>query len=370
MRWQCVGICLAMSSVAEGVETMRIALAQGDAEVNLAAPVLGEGADAEEAPFRLLASGRARVNFVKGRLTVDGAAVVGDAVRFRAGAGAMDAGVPGHDPIRVGTREVRGDVVIRVHAGALQTVNVLPLEDYLVAVLGSEMPRTFPDQALRAQAVSARTYALRKKVDNLGEPFYLGAGVLSQMYEGLRHEDERTRDAVLATRGEVLTFDLEPIEAYFHASCGGRTESGLAALNRDLPYLKPVECPCGGLASSHWDLWVPPGELETVLGVKSLGGLSVTSRTDTGRARLVALAGGRTLDAVTLRKRLGYQRFKSLAFDIEAFGGEGAVHFVGKGYGHGAGMCQWGAKTYAEQGWDYRRILSHYYPGTELQTLY
>jgi stage II sporulation protein D len=84
--------------------------------------------------------------------------------------------------------------------------------------------------------------------------------------------------------------------------------------------------------------------------------------------RSLGTGGGRTVDAVSFRQRLGYGKLKSLWFDVEA--SDGSVHFVGKGSGHGAGLCQWGARIYAEQGWDYRRILGHYYPGTELQTLY
>ena len=95
--------------------------------------------------------------------------------------------------------------------------------------------------------------------------------------------------------------------------------------------------------------------------------LAVVSRTATGRAREVRV-GRRTLDAITFRAKLGYDKVKSLSFDVEE-SGDGYV-LKGKGYGHGAGLCQWGAKVYADEGWDFRRILEHYYPGAELQRLY
>jgi stage II sporulation protein D len=209
---------------------------------------------------------------------------------------------------------------------------------------------------------------LRKKLEAYGADFHLGSSVLHQVYGGLSREDPRTRAAVEATRGEVLTFELEPIEAYFHSSCGGRTESGILALGRDLPYLQPVDCPCGRLPASRWELTLEPSELKASLG-KDASSLAVVARSETGRARRVKIGPERTLDAVSLRERLGYARLKSLSFEV-ARGPRSQIRISGKGYGHGAGLCQWGAKALADQGWDYRRILAHYYPGAELQTLY
>src|SRR5262249_13642116 len=143
-----------------------------------------------------------------GTLWLNGQPVAGNAVRLRSGdRGALDVN---------GTR-VRGDVVALLGRDGVQLVHVLGLEDYLVGVLGSEMPRSFPLEALKAQAVAARTYALHKKLEQYGQPYHLGSSVISQVYGGLASEDARTRDAVEATRGLVLTFDLQPIEAYFHA---------------------------------------------------------------------------------------------------------------------------------------------------------
>ena len=92
------------------------------------------------------------------------------------------------------------------------------------------------------------------------------------------------------------------------------------------------------------------------------------SRSQTGRARRLLVGAGRSIDAVAFRERVGYTKVKSLAFDIAP--APDAFTLTGRGFGHGAGLCQWGAKAYADAGWDYRHILEHYYPGTELQTLY
>jgi stage II sporulation protein D len=355
---------------ARAVETLRIAMEEKTEAVEVASKVLKLGVDDEEADFIELPGGRATIKFARARLEIDGAPWPHDSVRFRAGSESPAPAGAGSAPIRVGNAKVRGDVVVRLHRDRLQLINVLPLEEYLVGVVGAEMPRSFPEEALKAQAVAARTYALKKKLEAFDQPFHLGNGVLHQVYRGLSQRDEAVRSAIDQTRGEILTYDLEPIEAYFHASCGGRTESGLAALSRDLPYLQSVDCPCGKLAASHWELSLPGGEVRTLFGGKEAGSLRVLARSDTGRVRTLSLGPGRDVDAVDFRQRLGYQRLKSLWFELNASDGREAVRITGRGFGHGAGMCQWGAKTYADRGWSYRQILFHYYPGVEIQQIY
>jgi stage II sporulation protein D len=337
------------------VETMRIAMGAEVAEVTLTGDGLSVGDDADDARFEPVGD-RVKVTLVNGHLAVDGTPQPRQALRFRAGvAGTLTA---------LGTR-VHGDVVVLRGKSKLVAVNVLPLEEYLVGVLGSEMPKTFPLEALKAQAVAARTYALNKKLEQYGEPFHLGSSVISQVYRGLEVEDPKTREAVEATRGLVLTYQLQPIEAYFHSSCGGRTESGADALGRDLPYLKPVDCPCGTLAASHWSLTLTSSELSSLF--KKASGLKVQGRTRTGRAKRV-MVGSSSVDAVTFRERIGYMRLKSLDFEVEQ--AKDGYRIEGRGFGHGAGLCQWGARVYAEKGWGFEKILQHYYPGTELQLLY
>ncbi|WNG46372.1 SpoIID/LytB domain-containing protein [Archangium minus] len=349
------------------VETMRIAMGDVQNEVRVSGKGLSFGSDTEDARFSPLDQDSVVVRRRGSRLELNGAPVIGNAVRFRAGLDAGAAGVPSSSPLRAGDMEVRGDVVVRLYKDALQLINVIPLEDYLAAVLGSEMPVSFPLEALKAQAVAARTYALQKKLEAYGSPFHMGSSVLHQVYGGLNREDARTRSAVEATRGEVLTYELAPIEAYFHASCGGRTETGQNALGRALPYLQAVDCPCGRLPASRWSATVSDSELHSALG-QSPHGFRVTSRTSTHRVNRVVTSGGASLDGATLRRKLGYTKLKSLGFDVERT--SGGWHFNGRGYGHGAGLCQWGAKALADEGLSYRDILLHYYPGTELQQLY
>jgi stage II sporulation protein D len=364
MRTQLL-LLLLVPGLVQGAETVRIAIGERTGPVTLKGRNLAAGPDAEDGPFTPLGTGEARIRVVKGRLEVNGILAEPSAVRFRAGE--TDRGT-GDEPIRAGTTGVRGDVVALLRKGRLLLVNVLPLEDYVVAVLGGEMPPSFPLEALRAQAVAARTYALNKKLEMLDEPFHLGSSVLAQVYGGLARENPRTRDATDSTRGQVLTFDLEPIEAYFHSSCGGQTETGLAALQRDLPYLQSVPCPCGKYPSTQWSTTLSAQELEDVLGHEVRGEVRVLARTSTGRVRRLSV-GSHTLDGVEFRQRFGYERVRSLLFEVSA-DGKGGVLLTGRGFGHGAGLCQWGAKLMADSGEGYRDILLHYYPGTELQTLY
>lgn len=348
-----------LSLSAWAAETMRIAVGPEATSVTVEGESLRVGADADDARYEPFSANRVTVKWVRGALSVDGQPVPGEALRFRS----MD---DGRGRLSVNSVRVRGDVVVTRGKSALVAVNVLPLEDYLVGVIGSEMPKSFPPEALKAQAVAARTYALHKKLEQLGQPYYLGSSVISQVYRGLDAEDARTHEAVESTRGIVMTWQLQPIEAYFHSSCGGRTESGLDALGRALPYLQPVDCPCGRLPSSHWTLQVKPTELAALSGAKK-STLRVQGRSPTGRVRRVDV-GPRSFDAVTFRERLGYMRLKSLHFEVSK--ARDGWTLDGQGFGHGAGLCQWGARLYAEKGWDWTRILSHYYPGVEFQTLY
>lgn len=344
---------------ASASETMRIAVGPESSKVTLEGAELRVGADADEATFEPFNSTTVVVTSQGNQLVVQGVAAPTTALRFRSGN-------DGSGVIQVNGVRVKGDVVVLFGKTQLAAVNVLGLEDYLVGVLGSEMPKSFPPEALKAQAVAARTYALNKKLEQYSQPYHLGSSVISQVYKGLDVEDPRTREAVETTRGLIMTWQLQPIEAYFHASCGGRTENGGDALGRDLPYLKAVDCPCGKLPTSHWTLELKPSDVKS-LGVQKGAPLKIQGRSNTGRARRVE-TGARSIDAVTFRERIGYMKLKSLQFDIAK--SRDGWHIEGSGFGHGAGLCQWGARVYAEKGWGFQKILEHYYPGVELQTLY
>lgn len=343
---------------------MRIAVAE---RVANPVEVKGDGLRArplvEGGSYAVVEGGRATLTRAVDGIVLDGVRTRAVAVKLRA-----------DGPIAAAGKTLRGSIeVLLDEEGGLLVVNELPIEEYLAAVLGSEMPPGFPPEALKAQAVASRTYAVRKKLEAEGRPFHLGATVLSQVYGGVHREDARTKAAVEATTGEVLVFEHEPIEAYFFSSCGGKTADGEEALGRALPYLKPVECPeKPGFPGSRWRLELSAAELGKRLGTGPVERLEVASRTGTGRARTVAVKGrdgkARTMTAAQFRQALGYSDLGSLAFEVTKKGGH--FHFTGRGKGHGTGLCQWGARAAALDGWDYRRILRHYYPGTALRRMY
>jgi len=352
-------LTLITASAAHAAETVRIAMGERpEREVVVRGKGLQLGPDSEDGPFHPLDRDEVRVRHVGDAMEVEGERVVG-AVRFRTSDAAH--------VLSAGNIQVRGEVVALPRGSKVLLVNVLPLEDYVAAVLGGEMPVSFPEEALKAQAVAARTYALQRKIEALGQPVHLGSSVLAQVYGGVNRENPRTRAATLATAGQILTFQLAPIEAYFHASCEGNTETGLEALGRDLPYLRSVACECRPGPTTRWKADVDAGALERAFG-GGRGELRVAARTPSGRVRRLDF-GGRSLSGVEFRQRLGYDRVRSLAFDVVDTAGGGA-RLTGRGLGHGAGLSQWGAKEMADGGQDYRAILAHFYPGTELQTLY
>jgi stage II sporulation protein D len=255
-----------------------------------------------------------------------------------------------------------------------ERVEELRLEDYVAGVVAGEMPASFPPEALKAQAVAARSFALTRRLEAVaaGRRWDVTADVVSQVFRR-GPAPAAARAAAEGTAGEVLALGMEPVEAYFHASCGARTEAGLAALGRDLPYLRPVACGrCDGAPGVRWTVRVPAAELGRAAGLGAkVTAVRVAARTATGRAERVELAAGPrkvTLGGADLRQRLGWSRLPSLAFDVSPDGA--AFAFAGAGRGHGAGLCQWGAAGLAREGKGYREILAHYYPDTEVVRMY
>jgi stage II sporulation protein D len=352
---------------ARAVEMVRIAIAMEVAKVTLSGSGLAMAALRDgAAPSPVEGRGRAEVALSGDVLRVNGAPLDAAGATFTASGPLRTNAVP--------VALLEGEVEVRRGTNGLLVVHALPLEDYVAAVVGSEMPAGFPPQALQAQAVAARTFAVFKKLESVaqGRAWHLGATVLDQVYRA-SPVDPRARAAAEATAGEVLVFEHAPIEAYFHSTCGGRTERGADALGRDLPYLVSVACGrCQASPRWRWKVRVPAAEMGRLCG---LGGAAkearVVARAGSGRARRVEVSGhGRkaTIGAVELRQRLGFQRLPSLAFDVRF--DHGAVLFDGRGAGHGAGLCQWGAAGAAREGDGYRTILARYYPGTEIVRMY
>lgn len=280
-------------------------------------------------------------------------------------------------PLRLDGRELPGRLHVFADHGVLVAVNAVDLEQYVAAVVASEVPPGWPREALRAQAVAARTFAVVQKVSQgAGARAHLGASVIDQVYRNAAHPPASALEAARATAGEVLTWGAAPIAAYFSASCGGKSESAEAAFRLPpgtTPYIRGGE---EDEDAREWTVRIPLAEITRALRKAhrmeaEVRGVSIQSRTASGRAEMLELAtaaGARPLLAVELRQLLGYTRLPSLQF--EASTEDETVVFRGRGSGHGVGLCQWGARGRAIRGADYREILAHYYPGAEIRRMY
>ncbi len=262
----------------------------------------------------------------------------------------------------------RGRVLVVPTDGKVTAINWVDLEAYLYSVLGAEMPTSWPQEALKAQAVAARSYALSGRQRTQNNPYDLGGTTSHQVYKGLSSEAASTVAAVNATRGQVLTYGNQIIEAVFHSSSGGHTENVEDIWQSPRPYLRSVVDFDQDAPVYQWSETFSAQQFsQRVTGIGRLQSVATERATPRGRVvsmRLQGSAGSRVLTGVELRQALG---LRSTLFSISVQGE--TIRVSGRGYGHGIGMSQWGARNLAMQGYAYQQILSHYYQGTTLSHL-
>lgn len=277
----------------------------------------------------------------------------------------------------VNGKPYRGVAEISPGDKGLLVVNELPLEEYLVGLINCEISSAWPMEAVKAQAVIARTYALNRKMLRKNSFYHLESTVIDQVYNGCLIEDSRAARGVSETAGEILSYNGALIQAYYHSNCGGRTEASENVWGAALPYLKGVECEyCLTNPSSVWEQKLALKDIEDKLrlaGYKVLGLSDIKPGSRNSRGRLknvvaVSLRGEISLTGDQFRKTVGYGIIKSTQFSVKVANGE--AYFSGAGNGHGVGLCQWGAKQRALDGFSYTEILSYYYPGTELKKFF
>lgn len=273
---------------------------------------------------------------------------------------------------------VKGDLLVRdthytgnieVWKGdkGLYLINELPIEYYVESVVSSEVGASWDIEALKAQAVIARTYAVNKKSLSDNQKFHLTSSVMHQVYKGNNSNIQATY-AVKETSGEVLTYDGKPIEALYHSTCNGMTESSEDVFGKSYPYMKPVATSCELSPYCIWEKKIPIDSFLKALNIKELKNIKIHSLTSTGRVKELSIeseSGQTIIKANELRKLLGWSKLPSTSFKFSMSGD--SVIFEGKGYGHGVGLCQWCALQMAREGKKYRDILSYFYPGTKLQ---
>jgi stage II sporulation protein D len=279
--------------------------------------------------------------------------------------------------VYINNKPYRGLAEISVADKGILVINQLPLEDYLVGLINCEISSAWPIEAVKAQAIIARTYAINRKMARISSPYHLESSVIDQVYEGCLIEDSRARRAVLDTAGEVLTFRGGIIQAFYHSSCGGRTEAAENVWGAQLSYLKGVDCQycLTSPTATLWEYKLSLKELEERLrsaGHKVSGVSDIKPGVTNSRGRLKQLIiltsnGTVSISGEQFRKAVGYGAIKSTRFTIKNAKNE--ISFFGSGNGHGVGLCQWGAKQRALDGFGSGEILAYYYPGTELKKL-
>ena len=318
--------------------------------------------------------------------------------------------------ITIGGRKYRGNALVRVaRPGRVTAINIVDIEKYLMGVVRDEIGRLPASQieAMKAQAVAARTYAIGNlnRWNDRGFDFY--ATVLDQVYGGASNEDSVTSRAVLETAGEIVTYDNKPIQAFYSSTCGGRTSAVTDSWpwRQDQPYLKSVPDTIGNTEGAYcqtssryrwsvsWSRDALRSILAETLGAREKRRLPITranpaDSTHIERVELVEITGRNTANRVrSVRIRVDGHTHEipsdsirwvlrpaperilnsSMLIDLKADVSDGVVQRLdvqGGGWGHGVGMCQVGAINRAKAGQSYRQILGAYYTGTQIQRLY
>ena len=299
--------------------------------------------------------------------------------------------------LRGGRPEVKvdtsGSPLIKVLNVKAKEIEILPLEEYIVGVVAAEMPVEFESEALKAQAVAARTYTVKryeghKKNPNKEHPeahictdsthcqAYISKDEMSTKWGILKYPGyyNKIARAVNETAGIVLVYQGKLIDPVYHSTSTGKTENSGDVWQFDIPYLKSVESP-GDQESPKFKTQrtLTLAQLDKALGTNlaavpastinnpSASPLKIIEKTSTGRIKTIKI-GDKEFKGEEVRAKLG---LNSTSFSWKAEGDK--ITFLVTGYGHGVGMSQYGANYFAKEGKDYKEILSHYYTGTELR---
>lgn len=276
--------------------------------------------------------------------------------------------------------------LLRTETGKIETMD---LETYVVGVVAAEMPVNFEEEALKAQAVIARTYALRKMDDDSRsgdseqsdlcddsaccQAYYDTETLQATWGRDFDEKYQKISAAVAATEGLILTYDGEIAYTYYCSTCGGRTASAKEVWGTDYPYLQSVACKWDQDAPRYQEtVEVALSDLPWLLGdgtspcIAVAAGEKVTEvpaasgETESGRVQSVSYA-GLSFAATDFRSALG---LNSTNFTMDTDGD--MLEITTTGFGHGVGLCQYGANGMAAQGYTYDEILAYYYEGTEL----
>ena len=262
----------------------------------------------------------------------------------------------------------RGSLSFVADGNTIKVLNILDLESYLRGVVPVEMAAEWPVEALKAQAIAARTYTLQRL--DPSELYDVCGTQACQEYGGMSVEHARSDAAVAETTGVVVTYGGSYARTVYHSDSGGVIASAQEVWGGAFPYLVSIRDADGRTPHRSWELQLEPNQITASLAAKghnvgTVSGLSVLSYSPSGRvvqAQVTGSAGSATLSGVELRQLLREWGLKSTRFSMT-----GALSAQGSGWGHGVGMSQYGAKALAEAGYNHLQILAFYYPYTEFQ---
>lgn len=252
------------------------------------------------------------------------------------------------------------------------TIIKLDLEEYIIGVVGAEMPASFSLEALKAQAIVSRTYALKalqngkKLTDNESTQAYKSNNELQSMWSSSYNTYyNKIKKAVTSTKGMYITYNNQYIDAVFHSTSNGYTEDASNVWKNSLPYLKSVESPWDKNASTYYKTTtITYNEATNILGFEITKDtpIEILSKTNSNRIKTIKI-GTKTYTGVELRNLL---KLRSADFDIKL---KENIEITTKGYGHGVGMSQYGANGMAKAGFTYTQIIKHYYQGVNINKL-
>ncbi|MGF1589419.1 MAG: SpoIID/LytB domain-containing protein [Pleurocapsa sp.] len=290
------------------------------------------------------------------------------AINHRVGAGELIIEPQNNGYVWIGDRWYRGKTRLIRQDNGITAINQVDLEEYLYSVVGAEAIATWPIEALKAQAVAARSYALYKQTTGSNGLYDVDTTIGTQVYKGLDSEYTTTHEAVDGTLGQIMTYNNKVILAAFHSSSGGYTENVEDVWTAPLPYLRAVVDYDQKSPVFEWQQVIPVSKIQSlVAGVGKISGLQPEKMTPRGRIITMKVTGDRgtaTVSGKNLRQALD---LRSTLFRVSTDGNN--LQIKGRGFGHGLGLSQWGAYYLAQQGVNYHQILAHYYQNANLTKL-
>lgn len=279
--------------------------------------------------------------------------------------------------VAINDKKYFGGIRIDKKNNSLTIINLAPVEEYLRGVVPNEMSPSFHTEALKAQAVAARSFTLKNRNRHKSEGYDLCTNNHCQFFGGVDSVKNITDKIILETRGEVLLSGGQIVDTNFHTDSGGMTESVAEVWGGYASHLQAVE----ELEKNtqHWTLEFSVADFSSRLGsdvgnLKEINlsplqiGKSNYDRSISGRVKFAKIIGSKKTLQLTGNELRSKFSLPSTLFDVKISGGK--IIFEGYGRGHGVGMSQNGANAYAKNGWTYEKILSHYYIGTTLKKLY